>query len=255
MLILALAGGAIAFVIWRRRSSGRAAARAGGGGPVDSLRSAGNILRHKLSGEGYAPSRFRVGMTLTLDPAPFILAAGATKVPAPDPGGGNTLVSVEAVGTLEAGGVRLTRLYLPGEAGFFQLHLGADGDPDECRYFGRIDEVTPADASEWAFWLDPAEGADRLARVPDQGRQGLPARLGPGARAGSSRRSSPKASRPRPARARSGGRPCSTPRRPARPRPRRRPSTSWSPPSRRAAKPGSRSTPASTSTRPPSSLA
>jgi hypothetical protein len=126
---------------------------------VDSLRSAGNILRHKLSGEGYAPSRFRVGMTLTLDPAPFILAAGATKVPVPDPGGGDTLVSVEAVGTLEAGGVRLTRLYLPGEAGFFQLHLGADGSPDECRYFGRIDEVTPADASEWGFWLDPAEGA------------------------------------------------------------------------------------------------
>src|SRR4051794_7688933 len=75
VLIVLLAGGAIVFVIWRRRSSGRAAARAGGGGPVDSLRSAGNILRHKLSGEGYAPSRFRVGMTLTLDPAPFILAA------------------------------------------------------------------------------------------------------------------------------------------------------------------------------------
>src|SRR3954449_4460285 len=49
VLILLLAGGAVAVVIWRR-SSGRAAARAGGGGPVDSLRSAGNILRHKLSG-------------------------------------------------------------------------------------------------------------------------------------------------------------------------------------------------------------
>jgi Protein of unknown function (DUF2491) len=158
MLVLALAGGAIVFVIWRRRSSGRAAARAGGGGPVDTLRSAGNILRHKLSGEGYAPSRFRVGMTLTLDPAPFILAAGSTKVPAPDPGGGNTLVSVEAVGRLGTGASALTRLYLPGGTGFFQLHLGADGGPDECRYFGRIDEVTPADPSEWAFWLDPAEG-------------------------------------------------------------------------------------------------
>ncbi len=126
---------------------------------MDPLRSAGNILRHKLSGKGYTPSRFRVGMTLTLDPTPFILAAQATKVPVPDAGGGNLLVSVEAVGTLETGGgPRLTRLYLPGGTSFFQLHLAADGNPDECRFFGRVDEVSPADASEWAFWIDPAEG-------------------------------------------------------------------------------------------------
>jgi hypothetical protein len=97
-------------------------------------------------------------MTLTLDPTPFILAAQATKVPVPDPGGGNLLVSVQAVGTVEVGASRLTRLYLEEESSFFQLHLAADGNPDECRFFGRIDEVSPADASEWAFWIDPAEG-------------------------------------------------------------------------------------------------
>jgi hypothetical protein len=97
-------------------------------------------------------------MTLTLDPTPFILAAQATKVPVPDPGGSNLLVSVEAIGTLGTGDTRLTRLYLPGGTSFFQLHLAADGRPDECRFFGRVDEVSPADPAEWAFWLDPAEG-------------------------------------------------------------------------------------------------
>ena len=160
LVLLLVGGGSVLFLIRRRRASpGRTPTRTGGDGTVGPLRSAGNILRQKLSGERYAPSRFRVGMTLTLDPTPFILAAGATKVPVPEPGGGDPLVSVSAVGTLESGTARLTRLYLPGEAGFFQLHLGPDGDPDECRYFGRVDEVSPADAAEWAFWLDPAEGA------------------------------------------------------------------------------------------------
>jgi hypothetical protein len=157
-LILLLVGGGSALLLIRRRQAGHGSAQGGRGGTVDPLRSAGNILRHKLSGEKYTPSHFRVGMTLTLDPTPFILAASTTKVPVPDPGGGNLLVSVQAVGTLETGTTRLTRLYLPDQSSFFQLHLGADGNPDECRFFGRIDEVSPADLAEWAFWLDPAEG-------------------------------------------------------------------------------------------------
>ena len=118
------------------------------------LRTAGAMLRHKLSGEGYTPSRFRLGMTLTLDPAPFVLAKGMTKVPTPAAAG--QTVSVAAVATLSDGAL-LNRLYLD-EASFFQLHLGAAGMPDECRYFTRIDQVTPATAEEWAFWLDDNEG-------------------------------------------------------------------------------------------------
>jgi hypothetical protein len=161
LIVLVLAGGGVAAFLIRRRRTAAAGGNtpAGGGGTLDPLRSAGNILRHKVSGEAYTPSHFRVGMTLTLDPTPFILAGGATKAPMPDAGGGNELVSVEAVGTLESGGTRLTRLYLPGGNNFFQLHLGPDGRPDECRYFGHIDEVSPADPNEWSFWLDPAEGA------------------------------------------------------------------------------------------------
>jgi hypothetical protein len=124
---------------------------------MEPLRTAAGIIKHKLSGEGYTPSRFRVGMTLTLDPTPFILAQGATKVPVPQAGGGDLLVSVAAVGRIDAGGVELTRLYLD-ERSFFQLHSDAAGTPDECRFFGRIDEVTPADPGEWAFWLDEREG-------------------------------------------------------------------------------------------------
>ncbi len=105
-----------------------------------------------LTGSG--AMRFRVGMTLPVDPSPFTLAAGSTKVQPPE----GSIVSVETVGLLRDGAVLLHRLYLPGGEAFFQLHLGADGQPDECRYFSRLDDVTPADQREWGLWLDPAEG-------------------------------------------------------------------------------------------------
>jgi Protein of unknown function (DUF2491) len=104
---------------------------------------------------GSAATRFRVGMTMPVDPSPFLLAAGLTKVEPPE---GSGMISVEAVGLLRDGAALLHRLYLPGGKAFFQLHLGADGQPDECRYFSRLDEVTPADRQEWGLWLDPAEG-------------------------------------------------------------------------------------------------
>src|SRR6516165_200032 len=104
---------------------------------------------------GSAATRFRVGMTMPVDPSPFLLATGLTKVQ-PLEGGG--MISVEVVGLLRDGAVLLHRLYLPGGKTFFQLHLGGDGQPDECRYFSRLDEVTPADGQEWGAWLDPAEG-------------------------------------------------------------------------------------------------
>jgi hypothetical protein len=104
---------------------------------------------------GSATTRFRVGMTMPIDPSPFLLAAGLTKVQSPE---GSGMISVEVVGLLRQGGVLLHRLYLPGGKAFFQLHLGSDGQPDECRYFSRLDEVTPADNQEWGLWLDPTEG-------------------------------------------------------------------------------------------------
>jgi len=104
---------------------------------------------------GSSATRFRVGMTMPVDPSPFLLAAGATKV---QPLEGSGMISVEAVGLLRDGAVLLHRLYLPGGKAFFQLHLGGDGQPDECRYFSRLDEVTPANGQEWGAWLDPAEG-------------------------------------------------------------------------------------------------
>ena len=104
--------------------------------------------------KGSTLTRFRVGMTIPVDPTPFILAGGTTKI---KPLGGG-MISVEAVGVLMDGTIPLNRLYLPGREAVFQLHLGADGKPDECRYFSRIDQVTPATQEEWGAWLDPALG-------------------------------------------------------------------------------------------------
>jgi hypothetical protein len=94
-------------------------------------------------------------MVLPIDPAPFLLAGGLTKIQPPEDSG---TVFLESIGLLRYGDVRLHRLYLPGGRAYFQLHLGPDGRPDECRFFSILDEVNPADAQEWAFWLDPAQG-------------------------------------------------------------------------------------------------
>ena len=147
---------------WRRQRPQPAGIRSTvrGSAMVSPLSAAVGMVRHKLSGEGYTPSLFRVGMTITLDPAPFVLIEGKTKVKMPQNVAGTerSLISVDRVGALQIGNVLLTRLYLPG-GGFFQLHLNASGQPDECRYFSLLDEVTPASQDEWGFWLDDAEGA------------------------------------------------------------------------------------------------
>ncbi len=157
VIVVVLAGaGGIAYLAYQRRRPKP------GGSPVQAppttaLGGAAAMLRHKLSGEEYRPDRFRVGMTLSLDPTPFILAGDALKLKQPE-GTGSGQVSVSAIGEVTSGNTKLTRLYLPDERSMVQLHLDPTGTPDECRLFGTIDEITPADPTEWAVWLDPNEG-------------------------------------------------------------------------------------------------
>ncbi|MBP2297780.1 DUF2491 family protein [Azospirillum picis] len=158
--ILLLAVAAL-FLLWRaRRRMDNPPVASGpvskGGSDVPLFGTLGNYVNQKLGGQRYSPALFRLGMTVSIDPAPFLLAEGATKVKAPDTGG-DRLVSIEAVGTVTSGPATVYRLHLP-VGGFFQIHLGPDGQPDECRYFTPIDSVAPADESEWGFWLDDAEG-------------------------------------------------------------------------------------------------
>lgn len=161
ILLLAIVGGGVVAIEYLRRR--RANPKSGvssmkTSSKMSPLGTAADMIRRKVTGERYEPSLFRVGMTLTLDPTPFLLAGAATKVIPPGGGGTNNLASVEAVGTLTGGGITLHRLYLQGGAGFFQLHLSADGTPEECRWFSLLDEITPADNAEWGFWLDGREG-------------------------------------------------------------------------------------------------
>jgi Protein of unknown function (DUF2491) len=144
VLVLGAAGLVGLWVMRRRAASGAAPA---GPGALPGI-------------AGSAEMRLRVGMTMPLDPSPFILAAGVTKVTPPAEGG---VVSIEALGLVRdgaspRGGVALHRLYLPHRDSFFQLHLGASGQPDECRYFSLLDQIMPAGRDDWAFWLDPAQG-------------------------------------------------------------------------------------------------
>ena len=102
--------------------------------------------------------RFRLGMTITCDPTPFLLGAGSIKLPPPAFAQGDARVSVQAVGRIREGSEELTRLYLPDGRSFFQIYLDARGEIGECRYFAILDEVAPADEAEWGAWLDPQQG-------------------------------------------------------------------------------------------------
>jgi hypothetical protein len=147
VLVILVVGGALFAGLWLMRRRAASTSSPKPPSPVGGL-------------SGSTQTRLRVGMTIPLDASPFILASGVTKVIPPAEG---AMVSIQAVGlvsdgTSPSGGVALHRLYLPGQKSFFQLHLETSGQPDECRYFSLVDQVTPANRDEWAFWLDPAEG-------------------------------------------------------------------------------------------------
>ncbi|QIK38884.1 DUF2491 family protein [Caldichromatium japonicum] len=109
------------------------------------------------SGQMPRPTWLRPGMLLALDPAPFILGGQTIKVQPPSLGTGG-LVEVERLTELAGDGQVWQRLYVAGGTAFIQIHLDKRGQPDECRYFSHLDEVAPADADEWAVWLDPDQG-------------------------------------------------------------------------------------------------
>ena len=150
-LLILGGGGAFALLAFRRSRAGATATPATGGRDI-------RPTTPRPGADFSAAPRFRLGMTLTCDPTPFLLGGAALKVPPPSFTQGSPQVSVQAIGRIREGTEELTRLYLPNGQGYFQIHLDAQGQMDECRYFAVIDEVTPADANEWSAWLDPQQG-------------------------------------------------------------------------------------------------
>lgn len=144
VLFLLLVGALVTILIWRRFFGDVAKRRSG--------------ARARAARQTDRPNWFRVGMTLPVDPSLFILAAPYSAVQAPEAATASGLLSVETVGEAVCEGLTWYRLYVSGGNSFFQVHLDARGNPDECRYFSLLDEVTPADAAEWGVWLDEAEG-------------------------------------------------------------------------------------------------
>lgn len=146
-LFLLLIGAVLIIVLWRRFF-----------GEVDRRRPAAKLAGRSGARSAYRPDWFRVGMTLPVDPSLFILAEPSTKLQAPRAATGSGLISVERLGDVKGPGTTWYRLYVSGGDAFFQVHLDARGQPDECRYFSRLDQVEPSDADEWGVWLDRDAG-------------------------------------------------------------------------------------------------
>ncbi len=155
LIILALIGG-IGFFMLRNILSRRSKPS---GRPTigDVVARAADVAQRKMSDEPPAPpaprDAFRLGMTVSIDPTPFLLAGEAIKVPTPKAG----TTSVVAIGRYE-GEPRFACLHLD-DGSVLEVHTDAQGNPDECRYFALIDVVTPGGRDDWAFWLAKNEGA------------------------------------------------------------------------------------------------
>jgi hypothetical protein len=98
------------------------------------------------------PLGLGLGRAVTIDEAPFILISGASAVSYP-----GEHCTVIGHGTVAVGGVTAHRYYVSGPGGALAGMLQVVPD-QECRYFRPFDEVYPASADEWRFWLDPADG-------------------------------------------------------------------------------------------------
>jgi hypothetical protein len=151
--VILVGGGLLLFRMRRQRGAnqpgpGQPGPGQAGTNPIPQTRS------RARSNDFAAGPGFRVGMTITCDPTPFLLGGDALKVPPPEAG----RTSVEAVGRIREGSEELTHLYLPGGRRFFQIYVDQGGTIQDCRYFAVIDEVTPADEAEWALWLAPQDG-------------------------------------------------------------------------------------------------
>lgn len=113
-------------------------------------------LFNLFGGKDKARAAFRVGMTVTIDPTPFLLAGDAIKAQQPpaSPGG---LANAQGIGALNSDALTLHRIYLS-DGDFLQIHLDDDGKADECRLFHVIDEIDPPDEKAWKEWLDKRDG-------------------------------------------------------------------------------------------------
>lgn len=155
LFFLAIIGG-LGFLAWRHFGNRQGSGSVARSESMASVATAAGILRHKATGEGSTPHRFRVGMAIEIDPTPFLLAQGMTKVVLPEGLESGGLTNVEAVGRFGGEG-DFARLHLDDDH-MLEVHVDSKGTPDECRYFSVIDIVTPADADEWKVWLESREG-------------------------------------------------------------------------------------------------
>lgn len=159
VIVALVIGGAVYWFILRRRTPPNASAESDMGSTPFGLGK--SILQGKLGNKTpYRPDYLRLGMGVTLDPSAFILLGPTSPVPRPAQSGG--VATVTAISTLTAPGenpntARQAWLQLS-ENSFVEVALAANGQPEGARYFGKIDEVYPADADEWAFWLAEEDG-------------------------------------------------------------------------------------------------
>ncbi len=159
VIVLLVVGGAVYWFILRRRNQPAAAGESNMGSTPFGLGK--SILKNKVAGKtSYRPDYLRLGMGLTLDPSSFILLGPTSPVPPPAYGGGP--VSVTAISTLAGekdSPTAPSRAWLTiSDTSFVEVAMTAQGAPENARYFAKIDEVFPADADEWAFWLGEEDG-------------------------------------------------------------------------------------------------
>ena len=124
-------------------------------GTMGAVNLAANMMKAKAHGETYAAKRYRLGMLVTVDPTPMILAGSALHMPMPQAGS----VSVTGIGRPASGTGAWVRLHLPSGKDMVIVETGDQDVANSARLFTLFDTVTPKDEEEGLYWENNEDGA------------------------------------------------------------------------------------------------
>jgi hypothetical protein len=124
-------------------------------GTLGSVNLAASMVKARAKGETYSASRYRLGMMVTVDPTPFLLAGDALHTATPDSGA----MSVTGIGRPADGSGKWVRLHLPGGKDMVIVQTGPQDEPLEARLFHLLGTEPNGTEEEFQFWEAKGEGA------------------------------------------------------------------------------------------------
>lgn len=165
-ILLSTIGGFAFFLIKKSKSKASTGAT-----DMGTIGLASAIIKKKMGVEETQKTdrlNIQKGKVLKYDISPFVLIEGQSEIETPS----ENDRYIVSIGKVESNKTpTYYRLYV-NDTSFFNIHRDKiDGSIDECRYFTKIDEVTPSSEEDWNFWLSDEDGSIGLDVFEDKSGQ------------------------------------------------------------------------------------